>query len=136
MSPTLRLVQAFRAVAVIGAILIAFAQAPFLHVHEQDLGADHHVTEQAHFHAQIHSTDADHDGATIQEIDPADDERTVDWLHAIASLFVVPYITSERMILPKPSADSGFIRPVPIAHGNSPPCCAQLPDRSPPSDPA
>jgi hypothetical protein len=126
--------RSFRAVAVIGAILIAFAQAPFLHVHEHDFGQDHHVTEQAHVHARLHSTDSD--GATIQEVDPADDERTVDWLHAIASLFVVRCITSERIILPKPSADSGFIRPVPIAHGNSPPCCSQLPARAPPSIPA
>jgi hypothetical protein len=127
-------VQSFRAVAVICAILIGFAQAPFLHVHEHDFGEEHHATEQAHVHERLSSIETD--GPSIQEIDPADDERTVDWLQAVSTCVLSLYLTSERIEIPEPAANPGVIRPVPIARGNSPPCCAQLPGRSPPSDPA
>jgi hypothetical protein len=117
---------------VICALLIGFAQAPFLHVHEHGFGEEHHSTEQAHVHGRIPSLETD--GPTIQEIDPADDERAIDWLHAVSFSGVSLYLTSERIGVPEPGADPGVIQPVPIARGNSPPCCAQLPARAPPSD--
>lgn len=116
------------------AILIGFAQAPFLHIHEHDFGEEHHATQQAHIHERLSSIETD--GPTIQEIDPADDERAVDWLHAVSFSGGFLYLTSDRISTPEPAADPGVIQPVPIARGNSPPCCAQLPGRSPPSDPA
>jgi hypothetical protein len=113
---------------------MCFAQAPFAHVHEQPSGADHHATEQAHVHTRLHA--AQTDGPAIDQIDPADDERLVNWFQTTDRSSIVLCIVPQRTEMPEPVADPEFARTAPSVSSHDPPFDPNLPSRAPPVIPA
>jgi len=123
-------VQTLCSMAVSWALFLCFLEAPFIHVHDQVSGDAHHATEQAHVHARLRS--ANTQGLAIEQLDPADDERPVNWFQTVqygaCTLFVAP--RHER--LAEPADRRQFLTPAPVACGHSPPFRRSIPPRAPP----
>jgi hypothetical protein len=114
--------------------MVCFAEAPFAHVHEHPSGADHHATEQAHVHTRLRP--AETDGAAIDQIDPADDERLVNWFQTTEQSRVVLCVAPQRAEMPAPVADPEFVRSAPSVSNHDPPLDPNLQSRAPPVIPA
>ena len=116
------------------ALLLSFLEAPFVHVHEQPGGDAHHATEQAHVHARLPS--ANTQGLAIEELDPADDERPVNWYQTAQCGSCVLFIAPQNERLAAPIGHQEFLLPAPAACGHSPPFRRSLQSRAPPVTPA
>ena len=116
------------------ALLLGFVEAPFAHIHEQAFGEDHHATEQVHAHARHLA--ANTPGPAFDQIDPADDERAVNWFQTVQQTGFILFITPQQTELIEPPAAREFVRAAPSTSSHDPPRTSHLPARAPPVIPA
>src|SRR4051812_10521223 len=130
----LRAVRFTCAIVVTWAMLLGFAEAPFAHVHERGLGDDHHSTEQSHAHVRgvlAHTT-----GPSFAAVDPADDERLVNWFQTVQQNAFVLYVAPRAAAVMEPAVAKKCIRAPPDICSHDPPVYGHLPARAPPVTPA
>jgi hypothetical protein len=80
------------------ALLVGFVEAPFLHVHEAGGDEDHHAFEQVHVHTPVASSPVE--GPAIRNLDPAEDERAVNWFQAVQHAELFLYLAPEAVQIP------------------------------------
>lgn len=121
-------------VAVTCALLVGFVEAPFLHVHETVGNEDHHAFEQVHVHAPVALAPVN--GPAVQNLDPADDERTVNWFQAVSHAEIFLCLAPAEVLIPEPLGLSECLAPPPPVRSHDPPSRSQRPSRAPPVVPA
>jgi hypothetical protein len=111
------------------ALVLAFLQAPFLHVHQHESTAKH---PGAFLHTHHVHLKAGHSGLEIRDFDPDDDALDQSWFSAtITDSGFIAIIFSERLSVEPPQPRfSSAIAIDPIAH--SPPTLTAVPPRAPP----
>ena len=116
------------------ALLVGFVEAPFLHVHEAGGNEDHHAFEQVHVHTPVSSSPVK--GPAVQNLDPADDERTVNWFQAVPYAGLYLSLAPEAVPIAKPLEECGGVGPPPPVRNHDPPLHSSRPSRAPPITPA
>ena len=117
-------------VTVLFALLEAFGEAPFTHVHEYAGGEDHHSSERSHVHPRALLPESE--GPVLRDIDPADDELAVTWLQAVQYSGFSLYLTPAEPALPQPSREPESLVRAPLVRGHDPPVTLRLSSRAPP----
>jgi hypothetical protein len=115
----------------IATTLMAYAQAPFAHVH--DTGSDHaraHANDHSHF--TLHE---DHDHPVWEAAEDSDEARWMEWLAgdgtAVDPLWI--HLPASPHAHSLEQSAHTIVAPQPCNH--DPPQIAQLPSRAPPSLP-
>ena len=109
-------------------LLLAFAQAPFLHVHDRDPGHEH-----AHGFAHAHWAAANYDGPTLQSEDHAGEARSLSWIPGDGKSPVrLAAALPEAISIPEPIAQPALVTEL-IPHSHDPPWQLTLKSRAPPA---
>lgn len=111
------------------ALLVAFLEAPFLHVHQHE-ATQRHPGAFLHFHLRtVHVFGSSPD---FRGLDPNDDALSENWVsaHPIVLDFS-PFILAERSSLAQPEHE-GCTFDAPLSTGPDPPLIAAKSPRAPP----
>jgi hypothetical protein len=91
------------------ALLVGFVEAPFLHVHEAGRDEDHPAFEQVHVHTPLASSPVD--GPIVQQLDPAEYDRTVNWFQTVQNADLFVYLAPEAVQIADPPAECECLGP-------------------------
>ena len=120
--------------ALLLALLLDFAGAPFAHTHALGTGDDHHAAIQTHLHGALHADDAD--GPAFDDIDPSDDVRATSWYQAAPQSGTPVWAPADVKAWPGLLDQAECIPAAPTARNHDPPSLCRLPARAPPNLPA
>jgi hypothetical protein len=121
-------------VSVTCALLVGFVEAPFLHVHDVGGDEDHHAFEQVHVHTPVARSQVE--GPSVQNLDPADDERTINWFQAVQHATLSLYLAPETVQTADTLQEWECLLPAPAVRNHDPPSYSSRPTRAPPITPA
>ncbi len=112
------------------AVLVAFVDAPFLHVHQHE-ATQRHPGAFLHFH--LKTAHAFGNSAELRSLDPDDDALTENWVsvHPIVP-DLSPLMLGEQFCLVEPE-QGGCTVDVPISTGPDPPLISTRIPRAPPA---
>jgi hypothetical protein len=111
------------------ALLIAFLEAPFLHVHQHE-ATQRHQGGLLHFH--LKTAHAFGSSALFQALDPDDDALVQNWVSASPNVpDFSPVILAEHFCLAEPE-HTGCIVDAPLSTGPDPPLISTKSPRAPP----
>lgn len=117
-------------VVLVAALMLAFAQAPFEHVHQHE-ETEHHAGAflHAHFERLAAATPA---CPELRDLDPDEDAQCQDWFSAThAETGLVPVILAEVFVV-APQQSSVWLTRAPEPTANGPPRNGAAPSRAPP----
>jgi len=111
------------------ALLVAFVEAPYLHVHQHE-ATQRHPGAFLHFH--LKAAHALGKSAEFRALDPDDDALTENWVpaHPIVPN-LSPFILSERCFIVE-LEQSGCVVAAPLDTGHDPPLISTRGPRAPP----
>lgn len=113
---------------VAASLLLAFAQAPFLHVHDRD-PAHEHARGLAHAHWASEKTE----GPALQADDHGGDARSLSWIAGDGkSPLRLVAAAPETVLIPEPVAQPALVTEL-IPHSHDPPWRLALKSRAPPA---
>jgi hypothetical protein len=113
---------------VIASLLLAFAQAPFMHVHDRDPAHEH-----AHGFTHAHWAGEDADGPALKSDDHASDARSLSWIGGDGkSPTRFAATPAEAISIPEPIAQPALVTEL-IPHSHDPPWRFALKSRAPPA---
>ena len=109
-------------------LLLAFAQAPFLHVHDRDPAHEH-----AHGFTHAHWAGEGADGLAIEADDHVGDARSLSWIPGDGKSPVrIAAALPEAISIPEPIAQPSLVTEL-IPHSHDPPWQLALKSRAPPA---
>jgi len=112
------------------ALLVAFIEAPFQHIHRHE-ATQRHAGAFLHFHLKsAHPTGR---GPEFRDLDPNEDAQYQAWFSATTtdSGAMAPVIYAEPFSLPRPES-SGWTTEAPVRIGHDPPLLCPKSPRAPP----
>lgn len=111
------------------ALLIAFLEAPFLHVHQRE-ATQRHPGAFLHFHLKtVHALG---NSATFQALDPDDDALTENWVSAHPIVPDLSPVTLAESFGSTEPERQGCIVDAPQSTGHDPPLISARSPRAPP----
>lgn len=112
------------------ALLVAFLEAPFLHVHQHE-ATQQHPGAFLHFH--LKSAHALGNSSEFRSLDPNEDALTENWVSTSPiSPDFSPLILAEHSFLAEPEEHRGYSVDAPLTTGPDPPLLSLKSPRAPP----